>query len=319
MIRVATRDLDEAVSAVSGVYCPHTLTLAPRARAVSARLRAETGASLGHVRLEYGAAVDVDAHSLQGITLVMHAVRGGASVLQPRGRTPWRAGQTVIVSGGQDTRYRFDAMFAQSTLRLQQAEIRRGCEAMLGVSLDEDVRFDPAPLPGPIESLWAQILAISSRRDALPASGLDYLNRLAIDLLLQRAPHSHSRRLGLPGPSARPEAGLAAHLAELVDAMPEYEVLTVSAVAASLGVSVRTLERAFRSERGQSPAEYLRGRRLDRVRAALEQPGEATLVIDVAAAHGFYHAGRLSGYYRERFGEYPSETLARSRRLRGLE
>ena len=32
-------------------------------------------------------------------------------------------------------------------------------------------------------------------------------------------------------------------------------------------------------------------------------------VTEVAYAHGFEHLGRFSAYYRERFGELPSDTV----------
>ncbi|MNT90626.1 transcriptional regulator EutR [compost metagenome] len=51
----------------------------------------------------------------------------------------------------------------------------------------------------------------------------------------------------------------------------------------------------------------LRNRRLDAVRARLlEQPGHC--VTDTALEFGFGHLGRFSSYYRERFGELPSQT-----------
>jgi len=39
----------------------------------------------------------------------------------------------------------------------------------------------------------------------------------------------------------------------------------------------------------------------------------AAPVAEVAARHGFLHAGRFAADYRRRFGESPSQTLARAR------
>jgi AraC family transcriptional regulator, ethanolamine operon transcriptional activator len=54
------------------------------------------------------------------------------------------------------------------------------------------------------------------------------------------------------------------------------------------------------------------------VRRALASGGAGVrLVKSVALAHGFWHLGNFARDYRERFGEAPSETLARARPSRG--
>jgi transcriptional regulator GlxA family with amidase domain len=46
------------------------------------------------------------------------------------------------------------------------------------------------------------------------------------------------------------------------------------------------------------------------VRRQLEGATPGTSVADVAAAYGFYNPGRFAKYYRERYGELPSATVA---------
>ncbi len=86
-------------------------------------------------------------------------------------------------------------------------------------------------------------------------------------------------------------------------------------LALDLGVSLRTLEMAFRSCMEMPPARYLRWLRLNRAHSSLSQlrPGEAS-VTQVAMEMGFTEFGRFAGEYRRLFGELPSETLRRGRR-----
>ena len=78
------------------------------------------------------------------------------------------------------------------------------------------------------------------------------------------------------------------------------------------GTSARTLQYAFRDHYGVSPHVYHRSRRLSAVHQVLKQRwmGETT-ITDVALDHGFWHLGRFGQAYKLRFGESPSETLAR--------
>lgn len=91
--------------------------------------------------------------------------------------------------------------------------------------------------------------------------------------------------------------------------------LTLDAVAAAAGVSVRTLQVSFRTELRTTPTTYIRSRRLDRAHRDLCDPeAPASTVTDVATRWGITHLGRFAAEYRTRYGETPSETLRRQRR-----
>lgn len=78
-------------------------------------------------------------------------------------------------------------------------------------------------------------------------------------------------------------------------------------LARAAGVSVRGLNMLCHRHHGASPMTLLRNMRLDAVRARLrDSPGHC--VTDTALEFGFGHLGRFSSYYRERFGELPSQT-----------
>src|SRR5690606_8579157 len=93
-----------------------------------------------------------------------------------------------------------------------------------------------------------------------------------------------------------------------------YEHVSVSDLSAALGYSARALQFAFQDMLGVSPHQYLLFRRLHLARSALLS-GEAGGVTRIAAEHHFFHFGRFSQYYQVRFGESPSEAIARARTL----
>lgn len=83
--------------------------------------------------------------------------------------------------------------------------------------------------------------------------------------------------------------------------------LALDDLARAAGVSVRGLNMLCQRHHGESPMTLLRNMRLDAVRTRLrERPGHC--VTDAALEFGFGHLGRFSSYYRERFGELPSQT-----------
>ena len=88
---------------------------------------------------------------------------------------------------------------------------------------------------------------------------------------------------------------------------------SAESLASAVGISVRSLFRAFQRRRGYGPMEAVRRARLHRVQNDLLTAGPRDSVTDIAMRWGFYHLGRFAGFYCERFGELPSATRQRSR------
>lgn len=114
------------------------------------------------------------------------------------------------------------------------------------------------------------------------------------------------------GPSAR-RLGTAEQR-NIVDAtlaifeMNPHGPVSVGAVCEVLGVSERTLERAFQECLAISPRAYERERRLRAAHGLVLTEGDRLSVTDVAMQFGFWHLGRFAGAYSALFGCSPSET-----------
>ena len=84
-------------------------------------------------------------------------------------------------------------------------------------------------------------------------------------------------------------------------------------VCREIGVSLRTLQRAFAEYYQIPPYDFLKKLRLDRARRRLVAGDpETDSVTRIAKDSGFSHLSRFSKDYNETFGELPRETLARS-------
>lgn len=83
-------------------------------------------------------------------------------------------------------------------------------------------------------------------------------------------------------------------------------------MAAASGLTARSVQLLFRRDLGTSPKQWLTEQRLLAVRARLCAPEPGDSVTSVAIPF-FGNLGDFAQRYRDRFGEKPSETLARAR------
>lgn len=128
--------------------------------------------------------------------------------------------------------------------------------------------------------------------------------------LLGRTPPTSVGRDNSSG-HARVVARARAYVLENLDAP-----ISIDAIAAAAVTSRRTLHRAFVEVLGETPWTYVRKLRLHRIRRDLASEAELACAVAVVANRwGIGELGRMSGWYRELFGELPSETLARQRWL----
>ena len=83
------------------------------------------------------------------------------------------------------------------------------------------------------------------------------------------------------------------------------EKLSVSEIAARVGVSHRQLDRLFKKHLETSPNRHFRQMRLSRASGLLLQTGMS--VTEIALASGFQSASHLAHYFRKTFGKTPGE------------
>lgn len=90
--------------------------------------------------------------------------------------------------------------------------------------------------------------------------------------------------------------------------------ITLTDLEAISGASSRRLQYEFIKKVGCSPMAWLRKERLNRARSILSKPNDDVNITVTASSLGFSNLGTFSRYYREEYGELPSETLSRSLR-----
>lgn len=85
--------------------------------------------------------------------------------------------------------------------------------------------------------------------------------------------------------------------------------LSVREVAAHIDVTERSLQMAFRSHLGMTPAELIRRRRIEMISKELRESPERHSVLDVAQRWGMTKRSTLTQNYRQIFNETPTARL----------
>jgi AraC-like DNA-binding protein len=309
-----TRNLDEAIDAVSKVYCAHTVEVVGPPRDIDAFLEIAHPTSQPLVSLSYGTPVKIDAQNFSRLFLMMHCERGAAATVQEHRTAEWGKGQTMPFSAGFETRLWFDRAFVQKSVRLDMDRLEQQCARWLGRPLDQPLRFALHPFSDELEPLWRRTLSYlwSSEEGGLPlsAAAKAAFDEYLLTLLLHHHPHNYSDEMAEAGTTPVPGVvrGAERFMTDNANAP-----ITVSDVAAHLGVSLRSLQAGFRQWRNTTPGAYLRKVRLQLVRDELLCSGAQANVTTIAMRYGFAHLGRFSAQYRSIFGEAPSATLRRGR------
>ncbi|MEQ8696996.1 MAG: AraC family transcriptional regulator, partial [Bauldia litoralis] len=128
-------------------------------------------------------------------------------------------------------------------------------------------------------------------------------------LAIQSYPHDLSDRIDRDGASSAP-----VYMRRAEEFIRENlsQPISVEALAAHAGTSVRSLYYGFSRAYGVTPMRFLRRVRLEAARTALRgRREEATTVTEIAFACGY---GSLSSFcrdYKNCFGEAPSQTARR--------
>jgi AraC-like DNA-binding protein len=241
--------------------------------------------------------------------------RRGHEVVQHAGETVHSDARVATVVG-QDGRLRMRhaANTEKLFVRIAADALERRCRQQLGAELRAPVEFAPRmPLDAPRSASWLRLVhwLCSEGRESLFDSPLfaAQIEQTIITALLLCQARGYQERFEAAPARAAPSA---VRRAERYIEDHAHEAISVDDVAEAAGVGTRALFVNFRRHRGTTPMQYLKHVRLDRVHAELLAANpRKTTVTGVAMQWGFVHLGHFTSAFKARFGELPSEVLAR--------
>ncbi|MGJ3507881.1 AraC family transcriptional regulator [Enemella sp. A6] len=312
---LATQDPDEAQQIVSDVFCEHTLTPIGKARReVDMSLTADEMGPVRLVRLNYGVPVRIQPEPLGDFFLVQVPRTGSADITQDGTDVASLPGVASVLSPTASVTMEWHHDTDQLCVYLARSVVEHELRLMLARPMDKPLIFLPQmKLDDETNAAWLRTVlfladelrrgtSLTHRPEIMQSFGATLAGQL---LVSQR--HNYSEQLGL-SESMKPSRVQQA--IDYIEAHLSDADLTVPRVAAATGVSVRTLQEAFRRELEMTPLAYIKERRLTIAHLRL-RAGDPTMttVTRIATGVGVSHFGRFSGEYRRRFGEKPSQTL----------
>ncbi|MFF2012729.1 AraC family transcriptional regulator [Streptomyces sp. NPDC058195] len=320
-----TEDIGATRETLVPVLGEHELSVAPTARPDIHFHSCE----LGSLRLSYLSLGTAAKLELAG-------PRSGYLVLVPLSGSVWLGGVQrmhlhpgvgAVLGPAEPVGIRLSADCQQLIVHIHQAVLTAHVQSLLNSPSADSPAFDPQMRldPDSPASWYKSLMFLVEQANESQGVGQNSMHPLvATELeralmtgLLINQQNTHSRALNREPPD-RPDSPIETAV-RLINEYPEAGH-TVADLAQAAGVSVRTLERAFRRRFGVPPYGYLRQIRLQQVRAQLTAPDATnTTVSEVAARWGFSHFGRFAQEYRKQYHENPSETVRRHRDMRASE
>jgi AraC-like DNA-binding protein len=313
MMHVASSRLDDFTETIANHFRPHRAEGPDR---IAGRLESRAFGRVGLTRLRYGARVNIAAEPMGSFSLLQIPVRGKSSEPGKEQRLEFSLDRGQVLSHSRPLNFSMHRNCTLLITRFENADV----ESMLRTLGDEaDVTdwmhdLQHCDLTSPAgRALLSQLhwlsVEMESTDTGLHRVAEHFSGNLLVSFLMATVPALSRSRDRLPTFSVvrRVEAYMDANL---------QEPITVADLARVAGVPVRSLYDLFHRFKHRTPSDVLRKKRLAAARAVFDraEPDQVT-VTDVAMSCGFVHMGRFAQQYRSEFGETPSATVAKRRRL----
>ena len=270
--------------------------------------------------IQYGVPVEICAVQRDDYWLQL-PISGQLEVVSGSNRVMCGAGRAAVASPTRSDYYRIRSGEGCGGIRLALfgSALLGQLTALLGEPPRMPLEFSPEI---DVMQKHGQAIArhVQAAVDDLEDSGsllasplvMNAFQQFVMTALLMSHPHNYADALARPETLVTPR-----YVRRAIDYIEAHldMAITVADLVNATGASGRTLFTHFREFRGISPMRYLRKARFERARLMLQAAEPEESVTQIAMSLGFGHLGRFSIEYRRRFGESPSETLRRQRKV----
>ncbi len=306
-VRLVTHDVEPIVGAVQEVFGHHVVLACGSARSERS-LYARTTDQFLIGDLRYASDFFCLADQPRS-TLILTIPR---QCVGSFGRQPYADGDVLAFNPHWTGRLEFREPGHISNVCIPMESLTHAARMLAGCEFDEAPVFEA--YLGRDRTETQRALSILNFLHAAPEGpmGVTRTRELwAMTELLALWPHSLSRHVLGPGTAAP------LSIRKAIDFIEAYldRAMDLSEVAQAAGLGLRGLQDGFSKHVGESPARYIRNRRLDAAYADL-RAGHGATVTEVAIRWQFSNPGVFAKYFRERFGCMPGSLRRRLKATR---
>ncbi|WP_221801615.1 AraC family transcriptional regulator [Oceanobacter mangrovi] len=309
-----TRDHDEAREWGRKVFCDNSLEYLS-SDDLNAYLYYRKVGDVGLGRMSYGAEVIISPAELHSFVLFQLPIHGREQTTQRGVVTETRPGVGNFINSNSPSRVHHDDNTEKLIVRIERATLEQHCQSFIGRSLNQPLEFDARmDMSNPAGHSWMRTLRWAYDMLSIPDLSMSpivekQIEQSVLAMALSCQPHSFSQLLTQREPLIAPAF---VRRAQDFIAANASNPISVSDIAREVGVSSRSLYDGFQRYAQTTPNQFIREFRLQRVREELlGSCASQTTITQVALQWGFGHLGHFTTAYKKRFGETPSQTLAR--------
>ncbi len=284
----------------------HSIQL-PRRGQPSAALSHREFGNLDLCRIRYGAGVHVTSPALETVFHLQILLQGNCLWRGKSEQHHFRPGELLLINPDDPVDLTYSDDCEKFIIKVPAAFLDKACTENNWRRPAEGIRFaarhDMNQLDGFI-NLLTMICHEAEGDQSMPMVREQYTRIVASKLLGLLSNNVSREELSESCPSFE-------RVAQYIDENLKQDI-SIDQLAQAVRISPRSLYALFDRNAGTTPKNYIRARKLERVRECLCDPAARVRnVTEVALDYGFMHLGRFSENYKGAFGELPSETLRR--------
>ena len=312
-------DLDETRSLVGDVYCDHKLQITNGALDAFHYHIPFDGISFNY--MGYGAECIIEPGCLGDFYLLQLPLKGHATIVADGHEFHSHPGKASILNPNSYTKMRWSGGCEQLLVQIEKRKVNSSLAGCLGRTFGEEVSFNPNIIENDEKqsAWWRHVISFIQQYNQTNSF---YQNQCVLSNeletivknLLFTLEHNHSARL-----ITNDRAVLPKHVHKATEHIREHfsENLGIHDLVKLTGVSERCLFEGFKQNLSVSPMQFLMQVRLANVRdELLKKPfDDCGNITQVALNNGFTQLGRFSSYYKDMFGELPSQTVKGKKNL----
>ncbi|WP_300443486.1 AraC family transcriptional regulator [Zoogloea sp.] len=311
-----TQDVEEARQWGVRTFCESRLTKIGGQRPIDAQLHLRQVRGVGFGRMTYGGEVRVEASGFESFYLAQVPL-SGREVVRVGNETVLSAGKCgSVINTNTPVQIQHEMDTEKLVVRIDREALERNCIQHLGHGMRRPLEFQPSMSLDSADGMrWTSLLRWIYESLAIGETSFDspiiaaQVEQMVITMLLTCQPHNCSEELAGEERSIAP--AFVKRIERYIDEHAD-EPITIVDLAEHAGVSSRSIFNGFRRFRNTSPMLYLKEVRMRRVNEELKRLSlNESTVTAVAYKWGFSHLGHFTTDYKRRFGESPSQTLAR--------